>query len=63
MLNSNSNEEKKEFSCDECMKTFSKSSTLYNHKKQAHNFKPPKDNERGRPIKTEVQFFYLSLIL
>lgn len=47
--------ENKDFQCDLCSKTFRKSSTYKNHNKQVHNFIHPKDNERGRPVKTEVK--------
>lgn len=47
----------KEFVCAECGKTFSKSSSFYNHRKQTHNFRPTKENERGRPIKSESKPF------
>lgn len=58
------NEEKKEFTCEICNKTFSKNATCYTHKKHTHpnEFKPIKENERGRPIKTAVLtnfLFYL----
>ena len=47
----------KEFHCSECNKTFSKSSSFYNHRKLTHGYKPAKDNERGRPIKSEARPF------
>jgi hypothetical protein len=57
---SESNEERKEHLCEICNKTFSKSTTCYNHKKNTHpnEFKPTKENERGRPIKTQVLINY-----
>lgn len=47
----------KEYICEECNKTFSKASSFYNHRKITHNFRPTKENERGRPIKSEPKPF------
>ena len=43
--------------CEECGKSFSKSSSFYNHRKLTHGYKPAKENERGRPIKSESKPF------
>ncbi len=50
-------EKPKEHVCDECGKSFSKSSSYYNHRKLTHGYKPAKENERGRPIKSESKPF------
>jgi len=47
----------KDLFCVECNKNFSKSSSFYNHRKLTHGYKPAKDNERGRPIKSEARPF------
>lgn len=52
----------KEHVCQECGKSFSKSSSFYNHRKLQHNFKPRKDNERGRPVKSDAKPFDRNLL-
>lgn len=52
-----SSEKVRENKCIDCGKIFTKPSSFYNHRKMSHGYKPTKENERGRPIKSESKPF------